>query len=159
MIIGILASGMRAPANTAKPPSNSTRIVAHASRACIGMPSACKMSVNASGPRASFAYPCSTKPYPMISRRGIANQDCRYGMLAYNVIKAFIREPSFGTHQLLRGRSSNCYGGRPHDVTMSRSRLRVDRGLEQRLELSQVHAPSTPKRRRKFPLGGSDFLE
>jgi hypothetical protein len=51
-----------------------------------------------------------------------------------------------------------CYGGRPHDVTMSRSRLRIDRGLGQRLELSQAHAPSkAPKLRRKFPLGGSDF--
>jgi hypothetical protein len=53
IIIGMLASGTQAPMNTANPPSNSTRTVAHDNNVAAGIPSACKMLAKSSGPRAA----------------------------------------------------------------------------------------------------------
>lgn len=66
--IGMLTSDTNVPRKTARPPSNSTRIVNRAITPGAGTPIAASMPAKLSVPLASFAYPCAMKPYPTISR-------------------------------------------------------------------------------------------
>lgn len=69
--IGMLASVTNLPTRTPKPPSSSVIMLTQAMKCGAGTPSTCRIAAKLSGPRAIFAKPCSTKPYPAIKGNGI----------------------------------------------------------------------------------------
>src|SRR5215475_1258180 len=70
----MLTNGVKAPRITVRPPNISTTMVDHAMKCGAGVPIACRMAANASGPLDSLEKPCSMKPYPTIRRSGMGAQ-------------------------------------------------------------------------------------